>query len=416
MKILVLATDLPATSQMPGSPRLFNLCRELSRCHEIFLLTYRSSQERYDAFLNDPSTSRVFTRIEVLPDPPAVGWWGQQWHRVHLAAHFETRYRYSEYYRSICERIRELCVHERIDVIHADLLAMVQYVNPRWNIPAIVDLHDSTTLLCQRMLDAERGWYKRLLRYLGLLRARRLESTLEKTCDLIITNSTVDEQVIRELSAKSKTLTITNGVDMEYFAPNSSLLERNKIVFTGVMGYAPNEDAVSYFAEDIFPLVRVKRPQAQFWIVGSEPSERVKALTRMQGIHVTGKVDDIRPYVRSAAVFVCPLRLGSGVKNKILAAMAMEKATVATPISIDGLDVADDREVQLADDPQTFADKVVRLLADEEEVRRLGRNGLACVRRNYSWSAMGKALDEAIQSVSTAAVQRRADRGSVIPA
>lgn len=416
MKILVLATDIPATSQMPGSPRLFNLCRELSRCHELFLLTYRSSQERYDAFLNDPTTSRVFTRIEVLPDPPAVRWWGKQWHRVHFAAHFETRYRHSEYYRSICERIRAVCVHERIDVIHADLLAMVQYVNPSWNIPAIVDLHDSTTLLCQRMLDAERGWYKRLLRYGGLLRARQLERTLEETCDLIITNSTVDEQVIKDLSAKSKTLTITNGVDMEYFAPNSSLLERNKIVFTGVMGYAPNEDAVSYFAQDIFPLVRVKRPQAQFWIVGSEPSERVQALTRIQGIHVTGKVDDIRPYVRSAAVFVCPLRLGSGVKNKILAAMAMEKATVATPISIDGLDVADDCEVQLAGDSQTFADKVIRLLADEEEVRRLGRNGLACVRRNYSWSAMGKALDEAIQSVSTEAAQRRADRGRAIPA
>jgi glycosyltransferase involved in cell wall biosynthesis len=335
---------------------------------------------------------------------------------VHFAAHFETRYRHSEYYRSICERIRAVCVREHIDVIHADLLAMVQYVNPTWNIPAIVDLHDSTTLLCQRMLDAERGWYKRLLRYGGLLRARRLERTLEETCDLIITNSTVDEQVIKDLSAKSKTLTITNGVDMEYFAPNSSLLEQNKIVFTGVMGYAPNEDAVSYFAQDIFPLVRVKRPQAQFWIVGSEPSERVQALTRIQGIHVTGKVDDIRPYVRSAAVFVCPLRLGSGVKNKILAAMAMEKATVATPISIDGLDVEDDCEVQLAGDSRTFADKVIRLLADEEEVRRLGRNGLACVRRNYSWGAMGKALDEAIQSVSTAAAQRRADRGSAIPA
>ena len=264
------------------------------------------------------------------------------------------------------------------------------------------------------MLDAERGWYKRLLRYGGLLRARQLERTLEETCDLIITNSTVDERVIKDLSAKSKTLTITNGVDMEYFAPNSSLLERNKIVFTGVMGYAPNEDAVSYFAQDIFPLVRVKRPQAQFWIVGSEPSERVQALTRIQGIHVTGKVDDIRPYVRSAAVFVCPLRLGSGVKNKILAAMAMEKATVATPISIDGLDVEDDCEVQLAGDPRTFADKVIRLLADEEEVRRLGRNGLACVRRNYSWGAMGKALDEAIQSVSTAAAQQRADRGRAI--
>ena len=399
MKILVLAPDVPATSRMPGSPRLFNLCRELSRRHELFLLTHRSSQERYQALLNDPTTAQVFTRVEVLPDPPAVRWWGQQWHRVHLAAHFETRYRHAGYYRSIRERIRELCIHERIDLIHVDLLAMIQYVDPQMNIPAIVDLHDSMTLLCRRMLKAERGWRKRLSAYLGLISAKRLEGTLGRTFDLIITNSTVDEQVIRELSTKPKTLTITNGVDMEYFAPDSTLLEADKIVFTGVMGYAPNEDAALHFVEDIFPLVRAKRPEVQFWIVGSEPSERVKALTRISGVHVTGKVDDVRPYVRSATVFVCPLRVGSGVKNKILAAMAMQKATVATSMSIDGLDLADNREVSLADEPQAFAEKVVRLLTDQKAAQQLGVNGLARVQGQYSWAAMGKELETAIQSV-----------------
>ena len=400
MKILVLAPDVPATSGMPGSPRLFNLCRELSQRHECVLLTYSSSHERYQSFLNDATTSHVFTRIEVLPaPPPAAHWWGQQWHRVHLAGHFETRYRHAGYYRSIRERIRGLCIHERIDLIHVDLLGMIQYVDLQMNIPAIVDLHDSRTLLCRRMLNAERGWRKRLSAYLDLINAKRLEGTLGKKVDLIITNSVVDEQVIKELSSKSKTLTITNGVDMEYFAPDPTLPEADKLVFTGVMGYAPNEDAVLHFVEDIFPLVRAKRPQVEFWIVGSEPSERVRALTLISGVHVTGKVDDVRPYVRSATVFVCPLRVGSGVKNKILAAMAMQKATVATSISIDGLDLADNREVLLADDPQDFADKVVRLLTDQKAAQRLGANGLARVQAQYSWAAMGKVLETAIQSI-----------------
>jgi hypothetical protein len=399
MKILVLAPDVPATSRMPGSPRLFNLCRELSRRHELFLLTYRSSQERYQAFLNDPTTLHVFTRVEVLPDPPAVRWWGQQRHRVHLAAHFETRYRHAGYYRSIRERIRELCIHEHIDLIYVDLLAMIQYVDAQMNIPAIVDLHDSHTLLFRRMLKTERGWRKRLSAYLSLISAKRLEGTLGRKVDLVITNSAVDEQVIRELSTKPKTLTITNGVDMEYFAPDSTLLEADKIVFTGVMGYAPNEDAALHFVEDIFPLVKAKRPEVQFWIVGSGPSERVKALTRISGIHVTGKVDDVRPYVRSATVFVCPLRVGSGVKNKILAAMAMQKATVATSMSIEGLDLADNREVLLADEPQAFAEKVIRLLTDQKAAQQLGVNGLARVQGQYSWAAMGKELETAIQSV-----------------
>ena len=406
MKILVLAPDVPATSRMPGSPRLFNLCRELSRQHELVLLTYRSSQGRYQTFLNDPTTSHVFTRVDVLPDPPAISWLGQQWHRVHLAPHFETRYRNAGYYRSVRDRIRALCIHEHIDLIHVDLLSMTQYVDPQMNIPAIVDLHDSMTLLYQRMLSAERGWRKRLSAYLGMISAKRIEETLGGTFDLIITNSAVDEQVVKALSKRHKTLTISNGVDMEYFAPDSTLLDADKIVFTGVMDYAPNEDAALHFVENIFPLIKAKRPKVQFWIVGSDPSERVKSLTRIAGIHVTGKVDDVRPYLRSATVFVSPLRIGAGVKNKILAAMAMKKAVVATQLSIDGLDVADNREVLVARDSQSFADKVVRLLVDEEEVRRLGTNGLACVRSKYSWGAMGKSLESAIHSVTASTAQR----------
>src|SRR5690349_16384370 len=106
MKILVLAPDIPATSRMPGSPRLFNLCRELSRQHELQLLTYRSSPERYRAFSSDPATSGVFSRLDLLPDLPAIGWWGQQWHRLHLAAHFETRYRLPVYHHSMRNHIR----------------------------------------------------------------------------------------------------------------------------------------------------------------------------------------------------------------------------------------------------------------------------------------------------------------------
>jgi sugar transferase (PEP-CTERM/EpsH1 system associated) len=399
MKILVLTSDIPATSRMSGSPRLFNLGRELSRRHELLLLTPYSSQERSQAFLNDPTISGVFTRVEKLPDPPTARWWGQQWHRVHLAGHFETRYRQAEYYRSIRDEIQDLCIHEHIDLIYVDLLAMTQYVDPRMNIPAIVDLHDSQTLLWRRMLSTERDWRKRLSAYSALLTAKRIEGRLGRIFDLIVTNSNVDEQVIRGLSTKPKLLTISNGVDMEYFAADSILPEADKLVFTGVMGYAPNEDAAMYFAKDIFPLVKAKRPEVKFWIVGNNPSERVKALTAIAGIHVTGKVDDIRPYLRSAAVFVCPLRVGSGVKNKILAAMAMQKAIVATSMSIEGLDLADDREILLADEPQAFAEKVVRLLTDQKAAQQLGSNGLARVRGQYSWAAMGKELETAIQSV-----------------
>jgi glycosyltransferase involved in cell wall biosynthesis len=400
MRILVFAPKIPATSRMPGSPRLFNLCRELAKRHELLLITRASPSEQHQSFISDPQTPEVFSRVEVLPDPPKPSWWGQQRHRLHRAASFETRYRQPNYYRFVRQTIRDLCVREEIDVIYADLLSTAQYLDRRMSAPAIVDLHDSMILLFRRTVKSQREWRPKLAAFLNLLSAHRLERNLAKTFDLIITNSTVDDSVIREFARTAQTLIITNGVDTEYFTPVSDAPTPDTIVFTGVMGYAPNEDAAMYFVSEIFPLVREKRPDAEFWIVGSAPSEQVKALGRIDGIHVTGHVDDVRPYVRNATVFVCPLRFGSGVKNKILAAMAMQKPIVATSISVEGLDIVDDREALLADEPSAFAAKVVRLLVDDEEARRLGTNGLATVGNKYSWAAMGQALETALIAVA----------------
>lgn len=399
MKILVLAPDIPATSKMPGSPRLFNLCRELSRQHELYLLTYCSSGERHQSFLSDPTAAKVFSTVEILPDPPAMTWWGQQWHRLHLAANFQTRFRFPEYYQAIRSRVREMCTRNRCDLMYVDLLPMGQYVDPGLGVPAFIDLHDSMTLMARRVLKTTRGWRQHLAISAHLLKIQQLEGSLGRKFGLVVTNSSVDEQVIGELSTGINTLTITNGVDMGYFAPDHSRVDANKIVFTGVMGYGPNEDAALFFAREIFPLIVEQRPKAEFWIVGSDPTDRVKELGRIAGVHVTGKVEDVRPYLSQAAVFVCPLRYGSGVKNKILAAMAMQKPIVATSLSIDGLDLADDREVLLADEPRAFAEKVVGLLSDPKTVSRLAGNGLARVQSQYSWAAMGQALEKAIQTV-----------------
>lgn len=399
MKILVLTSDVPATSSMPGSPRLFSLCRELSKHHELLLVCRCSSRDRYRTFLNDPTAARVFSRVDVLPDPPRPTWWGQQWHRVNLAAFFETQYRQPTYYRMVREKIEALCVEAKVDLIYADLIFMTEYVGEHRTIPAIVDLTDSITLMGTRVLRSERGLSKKLSAWVHLVRARQLERSVGKVFDLVVTNSVVDEGVIKELSASSNTLTVTNGVDMDYFLPGPSGGETDKLVFTGVMGYPPNQDAALYFSDEIFPLIRAKRPNAQFWIVGNGPPENIRKLAQRPGIHVTGEVDDVRPFVRSSALVVCPLRLGTGVKNKILIAMAMEKAVVATPLSIEGLDLVDHREVVLADGAQAFADKVVHLLENPAEAQRLGANGLARVRERHSWAAMARSLEAAIDSV-----------------
>jgi glycosyltransferase involved in cell wall biosynthesis len=172
-----------------------------------------------------------------------------------------------------------------------------------------------------------------------------------------------------------------------------------KLVFTGVMDYGPNEDAAAFFAEAILPLIQERHPHVQFWVVGKDPTERVRALAARPGVHVTGGVPDVRPYLRSAGVFVCPLRFGAGVKNKLLAALAMNKAVVATRLSAEGLDLRDNRDLLIADAPAEFAAKVVQLMGDADLARQLGQTGQATVKEKYSWEHSARMLEDALRSV-----------------
>jgi glycosyltransferase involved in cell wall biosynthesis len=191
-------------------------------------------------------------------------------------------------------------------------------------------------------------------------------------------------------------VTIPNGVDIEYFAPAAAESDGKKLVFTGVMDYGPNEDAVLNFCEHTFPLIQRAMPEIEFWVVGSGPTARVQALTSQSGVHVTGEVDDVRPYVQSAALFVCPLRSGAGMKNKILAAMAMRRPVVATSLSLEGLEALPEEHVLVADGAEAFAAQVLRLLREPPLAQRLVDRAYRLVTERYSWTARGEMLEASL--------------------
>src|SRR5882724_6866533 len=195
MKILVLAGDIPATTNMPGSPRLFSLCRGLGGRHELHLATRSASGERYQAFLADPDVSKVFRQELVLPSPhpETPTWWNRQRHRLHVGAFTETRYLYPNYHRHIAEMIRGLVAKESIDLVYVDGLAMTQYVEPGASVPAVVDLHDSSAMLISRMIKVEPSLKRKILLSIDRFGIAKWERALHRVFALIITNSEVDE-------------------------------------------------------------------------------------------------------------------------------------------------------------------------------------------------------------------------------
>jgi len=192
--------------------------------------------------------------------------------------------------------------------------------------------------------------------------------------------------------------TLHNGVDLGYFSPGADFAPLGdeagpKLVFTGAMDYRPNIDAVCWFADAILPLVRKRYPAARFFVVGGKPSPEVQALASREGIVVTGRVPDVRPYVAAADVAVAPVRIARGVQNKVLEAMALARPVVATEAAWSGIDAEPERDLLVRSDAESFAAAVCAVLDDPALGARLAGNARQQVESRYAWPAQLAKLD-----------------------
>jgi len=202
--------------------------------------------------------------------------------------------------------------------------------------------------------------------------------------------SASEAELFRCLAPESaaKTTYCENGVDAEYFSPERHYdrppdFADKAIVFCGAMDYWPNVQAVGWFAHQVLPALRRAHPEAVFWIVGSRPTPTVTALARIDGVHVTGTVADVRPYLAHASVSVAPLKIARGIQNKVLEAMAMARPVVASPQALEGIDAQPDRHLLLARDAEDFGRAVTRIWTNDDA--HLGANARAFVLEHHSW-------------------------------
>lgn len=206
--------------------------------------------------------------------------------------------------------------------------------------------------------------------------------------------------------ARRKTHYFNNGVDTGYFAPGACPPHpyppgAQVLVFTGAMDYWPNIDAVQWFVRSVWPTLRRRFPQLAFYIVGSRPAARVRALTRVAGVTVTGTVDDIRPYLEGAALAVAPLRIARGVQNKVLEAMAMAKIVLASPQALEGIAAQPGLELLLARDEAEFIHHAARVLRASAEAGAANEGMGAAARQfivqDYNWERNLQGLGPMLQ-------------------
>jgi sugar transferase (PEP-CTERM/EpsH1 system associated) len=202
---------------------------------------------------------------------------------------------------------------------------------------------------------------------------------------------------------------VPNGVDFLYFDPSLSheppySTDRMNFVFTGTMDYPPNVDAVCWFTDEILPIIRRAAPEAQFHIVGSNPTPEVRALVSNPAVFVTGRVPDVRPYVAYATAAVAPMRIARGIQNKVLEAMAMGRPVVVTPDALEGIDARPDYELLLADSAEEFATRCLQTA--EPGAAAIGLAARQLVQRDFSWDWRLRGFDALLRTgVSNAQYQ-----------
>jgi glycosyltransferase involved in cell wall biosynthesis len=288
-----------------------------------------------------------------------------------------------------------LLARERFDVLICDFLQPARNVLDLPFAPKILFQHNVESVIRERQYKAARNALMRALLYWDWRRLFAFEREAARRFNHCIMVSEQDCETMRTLYGATNTSAIPTGVDVEFFRPQAGNGAGQDIAFTGSMDWLPNEDAMHFFAADILPLIRSQAPSTAFWAVGRDPSPAVRALgARDPAIRVTGTVDDIRPFVARAGVYVVPLRIGGGTRIKIFEAMAMGKAIVSTRIGAEGLPVTHGENIVLADEPAEFAREVLALLRDPDRRERLGRAARSLVVERYTWDAAARCFSD----------------------
>lgn len=399
MKILWVKAGGLVPLDLGGRIRSFQMMKALARKHSITFFTYYQQHAGDQHKQLENLFDRVICFPLLMPDSGTVG------DRLGYARNLFTwsPYALNKYRdRSVARRLRNLVLTEMYDVLIADFC--VGGVNFPWNVgqTKILFTHNAEADIWRQQYQMASNPLWKLVTWREWKTMLRQESAYAQRADHIFTVSQHDKDYFSRFVPADKITPISTGVDTEYFHPSDEPEDTNTIVFTGAMDWKPNEDAVLYFATEILPRLTLKLPDLTFLIVGRNPSDRVKALaTADPRIRVTGRVDDVRPYLRRATVCVVPLRIGSGTRMKIFEAMACGKAVVSTSIGAQGLPVTDGRDVELSDDPEQFAAKAFELCVNRARRTELGRQARNVVAQKHGWQAIADEISAVLDTVRT---------------
>jgi sugar transferase (PEP-CTERM/EpsH1 system associated) len=389
MRILFIATQLPLPPDTGGRIRSLNLLQQLSRDHSVTFLStvprntseslLRRMEQYCSHFIAIPQKQTDVRNLRYF---------------LKLICNFASSYPFSvakDYSPALARRIRQALGSSEYDVLVCDYLHASINLRGINSVPKVLFQHNVEAEIFRRYYLQQSNLLARLFWLYQWKKMQRYEARVSRSIDRCVAVSKTDQLTFQRDYGLTNVSAIDTGVDLSYFSAAKAKKLPHRLVFTGSMDWLPNEDAMSWFTREILPKVRQTIPEVSLAIVGRRPGSKIKKLGESDpGILVTGRVEDVRPYLAEGSLFVVPIRIGGGTRIKIFEAMASGIPVVSTTVGAEGLPVQHQHHLLLADSPEDFAQAVITLLRNTGLAAQIAGQAETFVKQNNDWKIVGQ--------------------------
>ena len=385
MKILFICHRFPYPPNEGGKIRSFNMIAHLQQQHDVTVASLSDEpikSEDINGMLENASecvVEKIFKPFAWLKAimcllttiPSSMGYFNSMW---------------------LKRRVAKLVDENNYDLIIVHCSSVAQLVSSIKGIPKVLDYCDMDS---QKWLTyvAHKSFPMNVVYWLEGVKLARAEKKLASQFNAASVATEAELESLRQLNSEVQSFKFPNGVDTDYFAPSDIEYNPKKICFIGKMNYYPNEKCMLEFCENIFPKLQKKYPDIQLSIVGSNPTPNIKKLAFLDGVEVTGRVDDVRPYVQSAALTVVPLEIARGTQNKILESLAMGVPVICSRLAAKGVDAVPGEHLLVADTADEYLRCVGEVIEDVEFRKQLALSGHARMLEHHTWQTAMREMD-----------------------
>jgi glycosyltransferase involved in cell wall biosynthesis len=389
VNVLLLTQVLPFPPDSGPKVKTWNLIKWLARRHDVTLASFvrRETARELDAL-------RRHCRV-VHAVPMRRGALRDAGFLAASLASGEPFLMRRDHRAAMQKLVQRLAAETRFDIVHADQLNMAQYAARVPGARTVLDAHNALWVLYRRLADRTPPGPRKWLLTREWRRLREYEGRAGRAADVVLAVSTEDRDALAEAMGSGRDITVLPiAVDVDEIRPLRRRSDADRIVHLGTMYWPPNVDAVRWFVEQVYSRVRAARPDVGLDVIGARPPREIRALAgRGSGIHVAGYVADPTANLERAAVVIVPVQAGSGMRVKILTALAQALPVVSTTVGCEGIAVEPGVHLLVADDPADFAGATLRLLGDRAAADQLGANGRRLMEDRYDYRQVYPPLD-----------------------